>query len=109
MVSRADTPIRYVPGIGAVRAKLLEKLGITTVRELLYHFPRGYQDRGNILSISECSDGTVGAFRLTVATAPRTAKIPGNRSVPKFTAFDESGTCTIVFFNQPYVKDIFEV
>lgn len=109
MVSRADTPIRYVPGIGAVRAKLLEKLGITAVRELLYHFPRGYQDRGNILSISECSDGTVGAFRLTVATAPRTAKIPGNRSVTKFTAFDESGTCTIVFFNQPYVKDIFEV
>ena len=34
MVSRADTPIRYVPGIGAVRAKALEKLGITTVREL---------------------------------------------------------------------------
>ena len=109
MVSRADTPIRYVPGIGAVRAKALEKLGITTVRELLYHFPRGYQNRGNILRLAECPDGTIGAFRLTVSTAPRTAKITGNRSVTKFTAFDESGTCTIVFFNQPYVKSIFEV
>ncbi len=109
MVSRSDTPIRYVPGIGAVRAGALEKLGITTVRELLYHFPRGYQNRANILKLSECPDGTVGAFRLTVATAPRTAKISGNRTVTKFTAFDESGTCTIVFFNQPYVKDIFEV
>ena len=109
MVSRADTPIRYVPGIGAVRAKALEKLGITTVRELLYHFPRGYQNRGNILRLAECPDGTIGAFRLTVSTAPRTAKITGNRSVTKLTAFDESGTCTIVFFNQPYVKSIFEV
>lgn len=109
MKTKADTPINFVPGIGAARAKLLEKLGITTVRELLYHLPRGYQNRGNILRVCDSADGTVGAFMLTVGTAPRSATISGKRTITKFSAFDDSGSCTVIFFNSAYVKDIFHV
>lgn len=109
METRANTPISFVPGIGAARAKALEKLGITTVKELLYHFPRGYQNRGNILNLLGCPDGTVGAFILTVATAPRSAQLKNRKTITKFSAYDDSGTCSVIFFNQPYVKDIFHV
>lgn len=109
METRANTPISFVPGIGAARAKALEKLGITTVKELLYHFPRGYQNRGNVLNLLGCPDGTVGAFILTVATAPRSAQLKNRKTITKFSAYDDSGTCSVVFFNQPYVKDIFHV
>lgn len=109
METRANTSVSFVPGIGAARAKALEKLGITTVKELLYHFPRGYQNRGNILSLLGCPDGTVGAFILTVATAPRSAQLKSRKTITKFSAYDDSGTCSVVFFNQPYVKDIFHV
>ena len=98
-----------LPGVGRTRAAALAKLGILTARDLLYHFPRGYQDRGNILSLLGCPDGTVGAFILTVASAPSSARISGGRYLTKFSAYDDSASVGIVYFNQPYVRDIFRV
>lgn len=49
-----DTPITYLPGVGPKRAELLDnELGITTFRDLLYHFPYKYIDRTKFYSISE--------------------------------------------------------
>ena len=39
------TPIQYLKGIGPAKAKLFEKLEIRTLRDLLYYYPRTYQDR----------------------------------------------------------------
>ncbi|MCG3203895.1 MAG: ATP-dependent DNA helicase RecG [Elusimicrobia bacterium] len=44
-----STPIQFVKGVGPSKAQLLEKLGIKTVEDLLYHFPRGHQDRKIVL------------------------------------------------------------
>ncbi len=104
-----DTSTRYIAGVGKKRQELLQKLGINTVEDLLYHFPRGYQNRGKILSLAMTPDGTNGAFLLTVATKPQTFMLKNRMQLTKFVAFDDTGKCTIVFFNQPYVKDIFHV
>ena len=38
--------IKYVPGVGEARAKLLEKeLGVATLGDMLYHFPFRYIDQ----------------------------------------------------------------
>ena len=39
------TSVQYLKGVGPKRAKILEKLGIFTVSDLLFYFPRGWQDR----------------------------------------------------------------
>ena len=39
-----DSGIQYLKGVGPKRAELFEKLGIKTVRDLIYHLPRSYMD-----------------------------------------------------------------
>ncbi|MBQ2718511.1 MAG: ATP-dependent DNA helicase RecG, partial [Clostridia bacterium] len=98
-----------LPGIGKTRAEALSRIGIDTVRDLLFHFPRAYEDRGRIKSVSEATDGETHAMILTVANEPYTAKLPRHMTITKFRAFDETGTVEVVFFNQPYCRDIFSV
>ncbi len=103
------SPVKYLPGVGEVRAKQLAKLGITDVGGLLRHFPRAYQHRGNVRLLSEVAEGEVAAFVLTVRTQPVTRMVKNRMTITKFTAFDDSRTCVIVFFNQRYIGDIFGV
>lgn len=104
-----DTDIRRLPGIGSKRTEMFARLGITDTGSLLYHFPRGYQHRGDVRLLAEASDGDVCAFILTVASQPQTAALRNRMTITKFTAFDDSGKCTLTYFNQNFVKDIFKV
>ncbi|MHB1151260.1 MAG: ATP-dependent DNA helicase RecG [Eubacteriales bacterium] len=104
-----NTDIRRLPGIGEKRAAMFARLGITDTGTLLYHFPRGYQHRGDIRLLSEASDGEVCAFILTISSNPITAMLQKHMTVTKLTAFDDSGKCNITFFNQNFIKNVFTV
>ena len=39
------TPLTDLPGVGPARARALDKLGLSTVADLLAYFPREYEDR----------------------------------------------------------------
>lgn len=104
-----NSPITELPGIAKVRAEAFRRIGICTVRDLLFHFPRSYENRGEIKTIAEATEGTMQALALIVATAPKTANIRRGMSITKFRAFDTTGTVEILFFNQPYCRDIFSV
>ena len=108
-MSYIDTDIKKLYGVGEAHAKAYANLGITTVSDLLSHYPRGYEDRGDIKLLSEIDDFEKHAFILTVATQPKTARIKGKMSVTKFRAYDDSAQCEIVFFNQDYIKNVFTV
>ena len=108
-MSYTDVDIKKLYGVGETRAKAYASLGITTVADLLTHYPRGYENRGDIKLIGEVDDYEKHAFILTVATAPKTARIKGNMTVTKLRAYDESAHCEIVFFNQEYVRTVFSV
>ena len=52
-----DNDIKYVPGVGEARAKLLDReLGIRTVGDLLSHYPFRYIDRTRVYRIAEITD-----------------------------------------------------
>ncbi len=102
-----NSPITVIKGIGEVKKKQFEKLGILTVRDLLYHFPRAYQNRGEITALSAAVSGEVHSFALTVSSAPKSALLRRGLTITKFKAFDDSGSAEIIFFNQPYIKDVF--
>ena len=103
------SPVNAIPGIGKTRAEAFARLGVFCVRDLLYHFPRAYENRGDIRAVSAATDGLVHALSLVVATEPKTARLHRGMTVTKFRAFDESGTVEIVFFNQTYAQHIFAV
>ncbi len=107
MTNFFHAPITELPKVGKVRASLCAKLGLKTVGDLLYHFPRSYQDRGDIRKVCLCEPEVTHAFLLTVATPPKTARLSRSMSITKFTVFDDSGKASVTFFNQPFVKDVF--
>ena len=104
-----STDIKKLYGVGQARAAAYGRLGIGTVEELLMHYPRGYEDRGNIRLLCEADGVTKSAHLLTVATEPRSARIKGRMSLLKFRAYDDSGVCEITFFNQDFLKNVFAV
>ena len=103
------TPIQKLNGIGKSRAEKLAHLGIFTLRDLLYHFPRAYEKRGDIAKIQGCVSGEVASLILTVATPVSNARLKNRMTLSKFRAFDESGALEVVFFNSPFVKQVFHV
>ena len=96
-------------GIGPSRAKVLAGAGIETVEDLLYYFPRRYQDRTTFTRIADLKEGQV-----YTVTAQVLAK--GERSSFYRRAFhiiqaevgDSSGRLSCVWFNQPYLKEYFK-
>ena len=103
------TPVSALSGVGKVRASQLEKLGIKTLGDLIYYFPRAFEKRGDIRPLSAFDPDRSCAYLLTVATKVSQANIRRGLTISKFRAFDESGSVEITFFNSPFVKDVFQV
>ncbi len=104
-----NSPVIDLPGVGAVRAANLEKMGIRTLRDLVKYTPRAYENRGNIRTLTQGTDGVKSAFVLTVGTTPRTVRLRGRMTITKFRAFDETGNVEVVFYNQTYLQTVFTV
>ncbi len=100
-----DTPIERFYGVGAKRAEAFHKMGIETAEDAVYRFPRAYEPRGNVKTTGEVEDGEVCSLILTVAEEAKNAVIRKGMTITKFKAFDEDGNCSLIFFNQPYIKD----
>lgn len=101
--------VSCLSGVGATRKAKLQKLGINSLLDLVYFFPRAYENRGNVKLLSNIDLSLPVSTILTVATEVKTAKIRQGLTISKFRAFDDSGFCEIVFFNSQYVKDIFHI
>ena len=96
-------------GIGVKRAEAFSRLGVYTVGDLLHHFPRAYQNRGNVRLLSQGIEGESCSYYLTVATQPHSATLKNRKVITKFRAFDESGSVEIVYFNARYLESSFRV
>ncbi len=106
---RLDTEISKFNGVGKARADKLRKIGIECARDLIYFFPRTYEYRGDVSTLGSYSLDAPRSYILTVATEVTNAKLKGRLTMSKFRAFDETGSVEVIFFNSPYVKDIFHV
>ena len=102
-----DTDIKKLYGVGPAKASSYAALGVHTVGDLLRHYPRGYEDRGNVKLITESDGVSKCAYILTVATQPKSVRIKGRMSLTKFRAYDDSASCEITFFNQEFLKSVF--
>ena len=50
-MARLSDPVTLLKGVGPSKAKLLAQLNIHTLRDLICHFPRGYEDRTRLIPI----------------------------------------------------------
>ncbi len=104
-----DSPVGELSGVGATRQKQLGKLGVGTVKDLIYLFPRAYEKRGDVKLLSNVEFDKSQSLILTVASEVKSTALKRGLTISKFRAFDDSGSCEIVYFNSQYVKDVFHV
>ena len=97
--------VRYLKGIGEQRAKLLEKLEIRNVYDLISYFPRDYEDRSVIRYLDEIGDGESACVRAVVVSTPLVSRIRKGMNLTRFRIADDSGAAEVTFFNQPYLKN----
>jgi len=100
-----DTGVRYIKGVGEAREKLMAKLGIHTLRDLVGYFPRAYDDRTVIKSINNLVLGETVCVRAMAAEKPRLSRIRKGLDLVKLRVVDEAGSLDITFFNQAFVRD----
>lgn len=93
-----DTPVKYLPGVGPVRADILEKeVNVRTFSDLLHYFPFRYVDRTKIYRISEI-DHSLPFIQITghVTRIDKVGKGRGERLIAEFS--DGTGTIKLVWF-----------
>ena len=101
---RLDTPVRFVKGVGPVRAEQLGQLGIDTVEDLLTYFPRRFDLRRQVEPIAALRDdgmpATVAGEVSDVEERPF-----GKRPFLQCTLTDETGHVVVRWFHGGYLRD----
>jgi ATP-dependent DNA helicase RecG len=96
-----DSPITVIRGISANLATRFSRLGVKTVRDLLYFFPRRHLDYSQRKTISQLTEGTEETIVANVWQA-QVVYIGGRRSTEAIVG-DETGNVRVVWFNNPYL------
>ncbi len=94
--------VRFLKGIGEERAKKLSKLNIYTLFDLISYFPRDYEDRTSVKTISELVPGESACVKAIVAIEPRNRNIRRGLDITKLRIVDETGGIEVTFFNQKF-------
>lgn len=97
--------IKSLAGVGEARAKIFERRGIKTAEDLLYLFPRGYEDRNQIKPISECSVGESVCVRARVISSVNELRTRRGMTIYSVILEDESGAVTALWYNNRFVKN----
>ncbi|MFB0559027.1 MAG: ATP-dependent DNA helicase RecG [Dehalococcoidales bacterium] len=96
-----DSPITVIRGISSSLATKFNKLGVKTVRDLLYYFPHRHLDYSQRKFISQLTEGEEETIIANVWQAQE-VRLGGRRST-KAIVGDETGNVRVVWFNNPYL------
>ena len=107
-MARLSDPISMLRGIGPAKQKLFAALNIFTLEDLICHFPRGYEDRTQLVTISQLEADRPACFRATVMNTPRTNHIRKGLDLTKVQVADHSGRLNLTFFNAKYAVEHLE-
>ncbi|HEX3869770.1 MAG TPA: ATP-dependent DNA helicase RecG [Pirellulales bacterium] len=100
------TQVQFLKGVGPQRAEGLQRLGLHTARDLLFYFPRDYQDLAELNSIDDLEEDRLVRLRGTVLDIESRMTRVG-RSVIGVLVRVGAGNVRALWFNQPYMRERF--
>lgn len=103
-MGKSELEFEKVKGIGPKKQSYLNKIGIRSIDDLVYHFPREYEDRRLVKSIRDLQDGETAMISATITLIVKGRPHGGRKQTMRILAEDESGSIEIVFFFAPYVE-----
>ena len=101
-MAKLTDPVTILKGVGPTKAKQFAQLNIFTLGDLICHFPRGYEDRSRLVTISQLEVDQPACFKAVVMNTPRTNHIRKGLDLTKVQVADHSGRLTLTFFNQKF-------
>ncbi|OON96550.1 MAG: ATP-dependent DNA helicase RecG [Epulopiscium sp. Nele67-Bin005] len=103
-----EQSILEIKGIGQQTANKFAKLGISTLGQLLEHYPREYEDRRKTAPLNNLAPEEINNIIAIVATPPKMTNI-NNKIIVTFKVTDKLNSIFITFFGQAYIKNQFKV
>ena len=102
--------VKFVKGVGPNRVKLLNKLNIFTLEDLITYFPREYEDRSKPKKIAETENGEECLIEGIVTSRIREIRThKKNMTIYKLIVRDETDSCELIWYNQSYLKKMFKI
>ena len=99
--------ITDLKGVGPKKAAALKKLNIHTLEDLLFFFPRDYEDRRACSAIGDLKEGSAFLIRGTVDLVVKDKYRYGGKQRLRVLVSDDTGSLEVVFFHAVYLKDKF--
>jgi len=96
-----NEPATIVKGLGPNLAVKFTKLGVKTVRDMLYFFPARHVDYSQLKTVSQLAEGTEETIIANVWEAQ--VSYPGGRKSSEAIVGDATGNVRAIWFNNPYV------
>ena len=104
-MARLSDPITILKGVGPSKAKQFAALNIFTLRDLICHFPRGYEDRTKLTTIDKLEVDVPACFKAMVMNTPRTSHIRKGLDITKVQVADHTARLNLTFFNQKFTTE----
>jgi ATP-dependent DNA helicase RecG len=104
---KPSSSVQYLKGVGPAKAEVFQRLGITTLMDLLRHYPRGYIDRTTVSTISSISQGQNCTVMGTVLGFQVRPTRDGRKDFI-LVLTDQTGSVECIWFNQPFLQRVFK-
>ena len=104
-MARLTDPVKLLKGIGPAKEKLFNQLNIFTLEDLICHFPRGYEDRTQLVTIDKLQPDVPACFRAMVCNTPRTTHVRKGLDLPKVQVAAHTARLNITFFNNKFAAE----
>ena len=101
------SPVQYIKGVGPARAELLAKLKLRTARDVLFFFPRDYQDLTDLRSVADFEEDRLLSVHGVVEEVELRNTGPG-RTVLGVLIRENSHYLRALWWNQPFMRDRFK-
>lgn len=98
-------PIEKLKSVGPRNIPRLAKLGIKTLKDLLWHFPVRYDDYSRIIPISEIEPGQKVNIQGEILKMSNRMIFPKRMTITNALVGDETGAVKVVWFNQPFIAN----
>jgi len=101
-----DRSVRFLGGVGPKRASLLMKLGVKTIEDLLFLFPRRYEDRRHITPLSSIEPDTFATLLVRIVGVEKRTTRKRNLNLTIATITDGSQIAQALWFNRKRLENI---
>lgn len=103
---KLETELVKIGGIGPKFTDKLTKLGIKTVRDLLWHFPFRYDDYSSMVKIADLKTNQAATVRAVVKRVTTRRSWRRKMVIVEALVADETGGIKAIWFNQPFIAKV---